>query len=195
MAGCRTLTPEEVEHVRATFGQDFQGVRNHTLFLLGVKTGFRISELLSLRVGDVWQGSAVVQEITVAKRHRKQKTSSHRVALHEKAQQALEHCLQVYQARAHLLPGNLPLFPGRQGDQQPITRYRALQILQETLASAGLTGRLGTHTLRKTFAKTMYYRLNENIFKVQQTLGHKWITSTQAYLPINDEEIRRTILA
>jgi hypothetical protein len=31
------------------------------LFLVGVKSGFRISELLSLRVGDVWRGQQVVE--------------------------------------------------------------------------------------------------------------------------------------
>ena len=68
-------------------------------------------------------------------------------------------------------------------------------MLMDAFCACGLTGRLGTHTLRKTFAITMYERLDENIFKVQQALGHKWITSTQAYLPINAEEIKRAILA
>jgi integrase len=195
MAGCRPLTPAEVEQVIRTFPDDFQGQRNKALFIMGVKTGFRISELLSLKVGDVFQRGQVVDEVTVAKRNRKQKTASHTLPLHQDARQALSHWLTCYQAREHLLPGHLPLFPARQGDHKAISRVRAWQVFGEAFDQAGLTGRLGTHVLRKTFAMVMYERLDQNIFKVQQALGHQWITSTQAYLPINAEEIKRAILA
>jgi site-specific recombinase XerD len=103
-------------------------VRNRAWIILGTRTGFRISELLSLKVGDVYQQGQIVDFITV--------------------------------------PND----------------------------ACGLTGRLGTHSMRKTFAITMYQRLNENTFKVQQALGHKWITSTQAYLPINEAEISAALL-
>ena len=195
MAGCRPLTPAEVAQVVRAFADDFQGQRNKALFIVGVKTGFRISELLSLKVSDVYRQGQVVDEVTVAKRNRKLKTASHTLPLHREAQQALGYWLACYQAREHLLPGDLPLFPARQGDHQAISRVRAFQMLTDAFRACGLTGRLGTHTLRKTFAVTMYARLDENIFKVQQALGHKWITSTQAYLPINAEEIKRAILA
>jgi integrase len=195
MAGCRPLTSAEVAQVARTFADDFQGQRNKALFIVGVRTGFRISELLSLKVGDVYQHGQVVDEVTVAKRNRKQKTASHTLPLHQEAKQALAHWLTCYQAREHLLPGHLPLFPARQGDHKAISRVRAFQMLMDAFRACGLTGRLGTHTLRKTFAMTMYERLDENIFKVQQALGHKWITSTQAYLPLNAEEITRAILA
>ena len=95
-----------------------------------------------------------------------------------------------------MLPGHLLLFPARQGDYKAISRIRAFQILLDAFRAWELTGRLGTHTLRETFAITMYARLDENIFKVQQVLGHKWMTSTQSYLPImSTEEMKRAILA
>ena len=49
MAGCRPLTDAEVQVVEQTF----VNARDRALFVLGVYTGFRISELLSLRRGDV----------------------------------------------------------------------------------------------------------------------------------------------
>jgi hypothetical protein len=49
MKGCRPLTEAEVALVRRSFGGRY-GRRDRALFLLGVKSGFRISELLSLRV-------------------------------------------------------------------------------------------------------------------------------------------------
>ncbi|HEX2242054.1 MAG TPA: tyrosine-type recombinase/integrase, partial [Gammaproteobacteria bacterium] len=70
MAGCRPLTAAEVTQVSRTFADDFQGQRNKALFLVGVRTGFRISELLSLNVSDVYQRGQVVDEVTVALGHR-----------------------------------------------------------------------------------------------------------------------------
>jgi integrase len=52
MKGCRPLTDEEVVLVQQSFGGIY-AARDKALFLLGVKSGFRISELLSLQVGDV----------------------------------------------------------------------------------------------------------------------------------------------
>jgi integrase len=196
MAGCRPLTLAEVEHVSRTFANDFQEQRNKALFIVGVKTGFRISELLSLKVSDVYQRGQVVDEVTVAKRNRKQQTASHTLPLHQQARRVLGHWLTSYQAREQLLPGHLPLFPARQGGHKAISRVRAFQMLMDAFHACGLTGRLGTHILRKTFAITMYERLDENIFKVQQVLGHKWVTSTQNYLPsMSTKEMKRAILA
>src|SRR5687767_8066268 len=52
MKGCRALTEAEVALVQRSFGGTY-AARDKALFLLGVKSGFRISELLSLRVADV----------------------------------------------------------------------------------------------------------------------------------------------
>ena len=50
MKGCRPLTDTEVELMQAGFGGRY-ATRDRALFLLGVESGFRISELLSLRMG------------------------------------------------------------------------------------------------------------------------------------------------
>ena len=53
MKGTRPLDNDEIRLVSACFSGTFE-VRNRSLLLLGVSTGGRISELLSLRIGDVW---------------------------------------------------------------------------------------------------------------------------------------------
>ena len=67
MKGCRPLTEAEVALVRQSFGGRY-GRRDHALFVLGVKSGFRISELLALQVGDVWRGQRVVERVVVLHR-------------------------------------------------------------------------------------------------------------------------------
>ena len=57
MKGTRPLNNDEIRRVSAAFTGTF-AVRNSGLFMLGVSTGGRISELLSLRIGDVHQNGA-----------------------------------------------------------------------------------------------------------------------------------------
>ena len=55
MKGTRPLDNKEIRLVSACFdGNPFEH-RNRGLFMLGVSTGGRISELLSLTIGDVYQ--------------------------------------------------------------------------------------------------------------------------------------------
>jgi integrase len=52
MKGCRVLTDDEVARVSQAFRNIYAG-RDWALFLPGVKTGYRISGLLLLRMDDV----------------------------------------------------------------------------------------------------------------------------------------------
>ena len=56
MKGTRPLNNKETRLVSACFDGTF-AARNRGLFMLGVSTGGRISELLSLQIGDVYQNS------------------------------------------------------------------------------------------------------------------------------------------
>ena len=62
MKGTRPLDNDEIRQVTAAFTGTF-AVRNRGLFLLGVSTGGRISELLSLQIGDVYQNGKPVGDL------------------------------------------------------------------------------------------------------------------------------------
>ena len=55
MKGTRPLDNDEIRRVSAAFTGTFE-IRNRGLFMLGVSTNGRISELLNLMIGDVYQG-------------------------------------------------------------------------------------------------------------------------------------------
>jgi integrase len=61
MQGSRPLTDEEVGLVAKSFSGVY-AQRNKALFILGVRTGFRIGELLSLRVSDVQHHGKILEE-------------------------------------------------------------------------------------------------------------------------------------
>ena len=60
MKGTRPLDNNEIRFVSACFTGTFEA-RNRGLFMLGVSTGGRISELLGLQIGDVWQNDWAVR--------------------------------------------------------------------------------------------------------------------------------------
>jgi integrase len=203
MRGSRPLSDEEVQRV----AKSFHGVyakRNKALFVLGHRTGFRISELLSLRVSDVLQHGHITDAITVERRHMKGgkagKTSSRTVKLHPEAKAALSVWLE---ALAKMLRGTLdpqtPVFCSRvhrrDGSWRAISRVQAWRILQAAYDANHFSGKLGTHAMRKTFANRMYDLLGKDLVKTQRALGHANINSTVQYLSFREEDIDAAILA
>ena len=93
MQGCRPLTPEEVDEILVSFGGRFAD-RDKALFVMGVYTGFRITELLSLRLRDVHQFGKVVPRVTISRGIMKGKRASRTVALHPFAQALLAECMR-----------------------------------------------------------------------------------------------------
>ena len=74
MRGTRPLDNDEIRLVSACFTGTFEA-RNRGLFMLGVSTGRRISELLSLTIGDVYQNGKPVSDLLYNRSHRQGRRS------------------------------------------------------------------------------------------------------------------------
>lgn len=190
MKGCKPLNAQEITRVDKSFTGEFAR-RDRALFILGLKTGFRVSELLSLRVRDVLNGGQVVDRISVARRHMKKKVEGRTVILHPEAKEALSAWVN------DLAPAGPDtfLFLSRRGENRPVTRVQAWRILNRAFEVAGVCGKTGTHSMRKTFAHRVYDALNGDLVKLQKALGHRNINSTVSYLSFREEEIDKAILA
>lgn len=191
MKGCRPLDQDEIKKVVKSFSGDFEK-RDRALFLLGLKTGFRISELLSLRIGDVIQGGQIVDRLSVSRRNMKRKTEGRTVILHPEAKETLSAWL-VESCPTDAL--ETFFFLSRRGENRPITRVQAWRILNRAFEAAGVHGKTGTHSMRKTFAHRVYDALDGDLIKLQKALGHRNINSTVSYLSFREEEIDQAILA
>jgi site-specific recombinase XerD len=87
------------------------------------------------------------------------------------------------------------VFQRRNGVNQPIGNIQAWKILREAAITNELTGKLGTHMTRKTFANRLYQRLGHDLFKTQKALGHQNVNSTVRYLSVDQHAINQAILA
>jgi integrase len=64
MIGCPALSPKELKLALASLNGRY-ALRDRALIILGVRSGLRISELLALKVGQVWNGQKVVARFYV----------------------------------------------------------------------------------------------------------------------------------
>ncbi len=70
MAGMRDYTDEEITLVRKNFSGRF-ALRDRAYFETALQMGLRVSEMLSLTVGQVYQYGRVVEEVSIERRHMK----------------------------------------------------------------------------------------------------------------------------
>ena len=192
MKGTRPLDNDEIRRVSDCFDGIFEA-RNRGLFMLGVSTGGRISELLSLQIADVYQNGAAVTDLLYSKNIVKGGEVSRAVPVNLDGRQAIENLISWHSDYYGLTEKRRPLFPSRNGQgQQRMSRRTAHDVLKNAFEAAGLNGHLATHSLRKSFAQRLYDRTGD-IFAVQEMLGHRNVTTTQKYLGVNYANIREAL--
>ena len=190
MTGSRPLTELEIQNILQTFTGKYE-IRNRTLFLLGLNTGARISELLALEVGDVWRYKRPVDIIYLQKRHTKGKLVGRQITIRSGAQQAIFEHIQWKREQKESTAKDAPLFISRQGGR--LKRKQAHNILKDAFSACELPGHVTTHSLRKTFANHVLRASGGNIKVLQELLGHKHLSTTEAYLSFDLDELRDAV--
>jgi len=195
MRGARPLLDDEISGLKEYFKQKMQNnphkndLRDKTFILLGFYVGFRASELLSIKLRDVWDGKKVTDYISISKKNTKGKQSGKTSPIFGECKAMLEEyimndCITPrYQAEW--------LFSSPMGG--PLSYRQMLRCLKFHFENCELTGKLSTHTLRKTFAHKMYKQLGNDLPSLQAALNHKSINSTVSYVQINREKITEGI--
>ena len=197
MKGVRPLDNTEIEKVSNAFTGVFE-VRNRGLFMLGVSVGGRISELLALKLGDVYQNGKPVTNLHFDKSIVKGGEVSRAVPVNADGRAAIAMLVEWHREVYHSTEGDEPLFPSRKqlGEQQlqAMTRKGAHSVLKVAFEAAGLNGKLATHTLRKSFAQRVYKQTGD-IYMVQELLGHQNVQTTQRYLGVDYDKARDAVEA
>ena len=189
MKGCRSLSDEEVVEIIGVL----KSKRDVMLFTMGIKSGLRISELLSLTIKDVMEHGKVGTKVTVKKCNTKGKQESKTLPLTESVRTAI----QAYLDEIKVYDLNDPLFKGgnkKEGPYKAISRIQAHRILKDAFNKLKLTGNLATHSCRKTYAKNIHKALGNDLLKTQKAMCHKSLSSTVQYLDVSQEEVEDAIL-
>lgn len=177
----KSLTEEEVESLLAAPDTSTAiGQRDRTMLEVLYATGLRVSELVSLELGQVNLRQGVIRVIGKGNKERL-------VPLGEEASDWVEKF--VRQGRAELLPSPPvdTLFPSRRG--RMMTRQTFWHAIKRHAVRAGISKALSPHVVRHAFA-THLLNHGADLRVVQMLLGHSDISTTQIYTHVARERLK-----
>ena len=170
--------------------------RDRLLVVLGLETGLRTSELLSLSVVDVWDGRAPSTVLRVIRRNlkggrgeRARTIRSRIIPLNTRAQEAIADYFAGFERHA-----SEPLFVTQKSGVGPMTRRHASRAIRAVFLAAGLSAHKAWagHSLRRRFVRRIYD--SHGINAARAAVGHRWISTTQLYLGLDEEIAHEAIL-
>jgi integrase len=148
------------------------------LFKFGLNTGLRISDILSVRVGDILNENGQFRDYFVLK---EKKTAKEKKI---KLNNTLRKNIQDYLKITHL-DYNSFLFPSKKGSH--IGRVQAYRILKDAADILGIEN-FGTHSLRKTWGYWTYKASKYNIGLIMDTFNHSSQYITLRYIGVNQDQ-------
>ena len=193
---------KQIETIKKLLKQ--QNLRDYCLFVLGINSGLRISDLLKLQVIDVIENDKIKDRI----RLREKKTNKFKdFPLSEKTKQAIKEYLKTRNYKE-----NEPLFISRKRNRAEaegvcegkcrnavnrevsrenkgfLLRQQAYKIINDVAKSVGIKEKIGTRTLRKTFG---YHAYNNgyDIAIIQKLFNHSSLAVTLRYIGITQDEM------
>lgn len=184
----KALSISEVESLIAHANRegDILAVRDIALIELLYATGGRVSELVTLSVGDI---SKLGEEETLSIRLLGKGGKERIVPVGRFAQHAIEQYLVRVRPSLVKQGRQDALFLNVRGGR--LTRQSAWAIVSNAAAKAGLTQHVTPHSLRHSFA-THLLDGGADIRVVQELLGHSSVTTTQIYTLITIDRIRES---
>ena len=199
----RTVQPIRLQSERNAMSSYFwnHSLRDYAFFKFGIATGRRISDLVRLKVRDVAyidkRGRLCIRERFVVQEKKTGKFAD--MTLHISARRALAKYLKQRRKHSESLGAllNESLFKSRKHGRDGQCRIReqqAWRILNNAARACGLTYKIGTHSLRKTFGY-MLYQSGQSIELIQKFLNHSSPAITLAYIGITQDDMDEAILS
>jgi integrase/recombinase XerD len=156
------------------------GHRNRAILEVLYCCGLRVSELVNLRLSDIFAEEGVVR---VTGKGDKQRL----VPIARAALQQVERYLEQRRTMAVAADSADVVFLNQRGRR--LTRVMIFTIIRQSAAAAGVTKTVSPHTLRHSFA-THLLQGGADIRAVQELLGHESILTTEIYTHLELGDLR-----
>jgi integrase/recombinase XerD len=177
----KSLTEDEVEALLdAPDTDEALGHRDRTMLEVLYATGLRVTELVSLRLGQVNLNQGVVRVTGKGGRERL-------IPLGEESLEWLQRFIAGPREEILVEKQTDFIFPTRRGDC--MTRQAFWHIIKRYTQRAGIKQALSPHTLRHAFA-THLLNHGADLRVVQMLLGHSDLSTTQIYTHVARERLR-----
>ncbi len=180
------LTLEEIERLLACIDLSKpEGQRNKAMIETLYGCGLRVSELVSLKVTDLFFDEGFIRVLGKGNKERL-------VPVGETAKKEINLYLHHYRNHLEIQPESRNIvFLNRRGKK--MTRVMIFTIIKQLAAAAHITKTISPHTFRHSFA-THLVEGGADLRAVQEMLGHASIITTEIYTHLNREYLRDAIL-
>ena len=164
--------------------------RDLLLFVVGINTALRVSDLLKLKIGDFVDQDGQVKSRFWLKEEKRGKRQE--VVVNDSIGEALDEYLAAYPG-IETDPEHSVFFNTRTGNfRKPIRRGQVWKLIATICEDVGLRGNFGTHTLRKTWG--YHARLSGvDLALIMHKLNHNSLAYTKRYLGITDDELEAVV--
>jgi len=179
------LTLDEIEQILGAIDlSQPEGQRNKAILETLYSCGLRVSELIYLRLSNLYFNKGFIRVIGKGNKERL-------IPISQKAIREINHYLED---RKHLpIEDNFKdiLFLNRRGKQ--LTRVMVFVIVKKLAEKAGINKNISPHTFRHSFASHLIEG-GADLRAIQEMLGHESITTTETYTHLDRTYLRETII-
>jgi len=177
-----TLTVEEIERIIDSITPyTAKGRRDRAMLELLYSCGLRVSELISLRMSDLFFGEGHIRVIGKGDKQRL-------VPIGSTARERI--MMYLDDRREKEKRDTDTLFLNNRGEK--LTRIMVFLILRQAVENAGIDKTVSPHTLRHSFASHLIAG-GASIRQVQEMLGHESIVTTEIYTHLDEGRLRSTV--
>ena len=176
----------EIDEMLATLDlSKDESTRNHAIIETMFSCGLRVSEVINLKITDVYVADEFIRVVGKGNKERL-------VPISEKALKEID--IYIHSVRNKLSIDkdcNDIIFLNRRGKK--LSRVYIFLVIKEMALKAGIKKNISPHTLRHSFA-TSLVEAGADLRSVQQMLGHESITTTEIYTHISKEYLHEVII-
>ena len=176
-----TLTIKEIDKIISTIKLGSKtGLRNVAIIELLYSCGLRVSELINLKISDLFFKESLIKVTGKGNKERF-------VPISKQSQIYINNYLQNVRSYQKIKKGfEDTLFLNERGTI--LSRVMIFLILKKLKNASNIKKKIGPHTLRHSFA-THLIENGADLITIQKMMGHESITTTERYLHVNKKHL------
>jgi len=181
-----TLSLQEIDAMLASIDLSTdEGHRNKAMIEMLYACGLRVSELISLRLSDLFFDEDFIRVMGKGSKQRL-------VPIEAYTQKQVKQYIDNQRRQLKIAKGHEDfVFLNRRGKQ--LTRAMIFTIVRQVAENIGLQKTISPHTFRHSFA-THLLENGANLRAIQMMLGHENITTTEIYVHVEKSYLREALV-
>ena len=181
-----TLTTDEIDLIIANARLNKNnGLRNETIIEVLYSCGLRVSELINLKISDLYLSEQLLKVIGKGNKERF-------VPVSQTAKKLIVQYIEFVRNSNKVKKGHEDtLFINNRGKK--LTRIMIFTILNSIAKEIGIKKKVSPHVLRHSFA-THLIENGADIISIQKMMGHENIVTTEKYLHVRNKHLKESVL-